>query len=496
MVQLYLGDPTAAAEPPRQLEGFRRVTLSPHQSQTVTFAVTGHELSNFDTAASGWTLPAGRFSVYVGDSSALASLPLRAKFTVTKTVGRRYATLAAPSTVSPGTTFTATARFINQGSLPIIDGTVQLRYPAGWKVVRAARTPTLSLPAGQSTTRNFHVTVPESAEGVVTNLTAQLSSAGVDAAGDLTATAAVSVPHAITVTPSAVTIAIPGLPISTTVVLTSHLNRAVTVELDPSPPPGITIAPDPASVSVPAHGSISFNLTVTVAAGQSPASAYVPLNPSFVDRGKSFSLAAPDLTVSIPYTSLAAAYDTVAISDDSNVAAADFDGDGNSYSEQALAAAGLTPGGSVTVGATTLQWPDVPAGIPDSVLADGQTVLLAGSPTDTQLTVLGASSGSNESGTGAIQYSDGTVQTYTLTLDNWFYAPSDASNTAIATTPYVNDSTGSGNHGVVGQRDHQAYVFAVSIPLEPGKTVSSVTLPLVPALPDVYPMHVFALGLG
>ncbi len=330
----------------------------------------------------------------------------------------------------------------------------------------------------------------------MTNLTAQLSSAGIDGAGDLSATAAVSVLHPITVTPSAVTVASPGLPVSTAVVLTSHMNRAVTVDLAPSPPPGITVAPDPGSVSVPAHGSISFNLTVTVAAGQSPTSEYVPLNPSFVDRGKSYSLAAPDLTVSVPYASLAAAYNTVAISDDSNVAAANFDGDGNSYSEEALTAAGLSPGASVTVGATAVQWPDVPAGTPDSVLADGQTVSLAGSATDTQLVVLGASSGASESGTGAIQYSDGTVQTYTLTLDNWFNAPSDASNTAIATIAYVNDSTGSGNHGVVGQRAHKAYVFAVSIPLEQGKTVSSVTLPLVPALPDVYPMHIFALGLG
>ena len=69
------------------------------------------------------------------------------------------------------------------------------------------------------------------------------------------------------------------------------------------------------------------------------------------------------------------------------------------------------------------------------------------------------------------------------------------SSTAIATTAYINDSTASGE-GVVGQRDHEAYVFAVSIPLQPGDTISSVTLPMVATLPGVYPMHVFALGLG
>ncbi len=278
--------------------------------------------------------------------------------------------------------------------------------------------------------------------------------------------------------------------------MTNHVNRAVIVDLGPSPPSGVTIAPASPSVSVPAHSTVSLTLSVSVAAGESPATDLVALDPSFVYGGERYPLAGAELTLDIPYTSLAAAYDTIAISDDSDVAAADFDGDGNSYSEQALTAAGLFPGATQTVGATTLQWPDVPAGTPDSVLADGQTVLLIGSPSDTQLTVLGASSGSNESGTGAIEYSDGTVQPYTLTLDNWFDPPSSSSNAAIATTAYINDSAESGGQGVVTVRDRNAYVFAVQIPLQPGHTVSSVTLPMVATLPGVYPMHVFALGLG
>ena len=66
----------------------------------------------------------------------------------------------------------------------------------------------------------------------------------------------------------------------------------------------------------------------------------------------------------------------------------------------------------------------------------------------------------------------------------------------IATTPYINDSTGHGNGGNVGQRARAANVFAVSIPLQTGRTVSSVTLPMVSPSPGAYPMHVFALGLG
>jgi beta-glucosidase len=84
VVQLYLGDPAAAGEPPRQLKGFAKVTLAPGQSQTVRFTLTGHDLSFWDDAADGWVVPDGRFQVYVGDSSALAGLPLHTSFTVTR----------------------------------------------------------------------------------------------------------------------------------------------------------------------------------------------------------------------------------------------------------------------------------------------------------------------------------------------------------------------------------------------------------------------------
>jgi beta-glucosidase len=80
VAQLYLGDPAVAGEPPRQLKGFRKVTLRPGQSATVRFILNGHDLSYWDDAANGWVLPGGPFRVYVGDSSALANLPLRGGF--------------------------------------------------------------------------------------------------------------------------------------------------------------------------------------------------------------------------------------------------------------------------------------------------------------------------------------------------------------------------------------------------------------------------------
>ena len=102
----------------------------------------------------------------------------------------------------------------------------------------------------------------------------------------------------------------------------------------------------------------------------------------------------------------------------------------------------------------------------------------------------------NKPGQGTIEYTDGTNQSYRLAFDNWFKEPDSPSNTTVATAAYINDSTRASNHGVAGRRNHSARIFAVSIELDPGKTVSSVTLPTVASLPGVYPMHVFALALG
>ncbi|HUZ26802.1 MAG TPA: glycoside hydrolase family 3 C-terminal domain-containing protein [Streptosporangiaceae bacterium] len=82
VVQLYLSDPAVSGEPPRQLKGFQKVTLRPGQSTTVTFTLDSHDLSYWNQSAGGWVVPAGGFGVYVGDSSALADLPLRGGFTV------------------------------------------------------------------------------------------------------------------------------------------------------------------------------------------------------------------------------------------------------------------------------------------------------------------------------------------------------------------------------------------------------------------------------
>jgi beta-glucosidase len=163
VAQLYLGDPASAGEPPRQLKGFQKVTLRPGQSATVRFALNGHDLSYWDDTADGWVLPDGQYQVYVGDSSALANLPLRGGFTVTRSLGARYATLKTPSAIGAGSSDTVTATVVNDGDYAMPGTRLMLRVPAGWTVTPLGPLPAVLAPH-QSVTVRFRVAVPVTAQ--------------------------------------------------------------------------------------------------------------------------------------------------------------------------------------------------------------------------------------------------------------------------------------------------------------------------------------------
>lgn len=68
VVQLYVGYPPAAEEPPRQLKGFEKVRLDPGDEATVTFRVRATDLAVFGEGT-GWVFHEGKYDVLVGASS-------------------------------------------------------------------------------------------------------------------------------------------------------------------------------------------------------------------------------------------------------------------------------------------------------------------------------------------------------------------------------------------------------------------------------------------
>ena len=74
VAQVYVGDPASTGEPPRQLEGYQRVSLKPGQSRRVTISVSHHAFAYWNAVADGWRVAPGCYSLMVGTSS--ADLPL------------------------------------------------------------------------------------------------------------------------------------------------------------------------------------------------------------------------------------------------------------------------------------------------------------------------------------------------------------------------------------------------------------------------------------
>jgi beta-glucosidase len=58
-VQLYVGFPAAAGEPPWQLKAFEKVRLEPGQSKDVTFRLPVRAFASWDEAAKAWKPHAG-----------------------------------------------------------------------------------------------------------------------------------------------------------------------------------------------------------------------------------------------------------------------------------------------------------------------------------------------------------------------------------------------------------------------------------------------------
>jgi beta-glucosidase len=160
VAQLYLGDPAAAGEPPRQLVGFQRVSLAPGRSTRVQFTITPRDTWWWDTNANGWTQSTGRYAIYVGDSSALANLPLRAAFDINGTPGARQVVIKAPGRIHPGQTKTVRVRVTKGGNETLRGVQIALQLPQGWTARPIGRATFARLAPGQAAAVKFRVTPP------------------------------------------------------------------------------------------------------------------------------------------------------------------------------------------------------------------------------------------------------------------------------------------------------------------------------------------------
>ncbi|MGW1717824.1 GH92 family glycosyl hydrolase [Streptomyces sp. NPDC002156] len=261
--------------------------------------------------------------------------------------------------------------------------------------------------------------------------------------------------------------------------LTGADGNAPEVRFEVETPPGVTATPASGRV-VNGTQRITLAAPATTDQGFYEARIKVTSTNTAYEQPIALTVAAPG--------SLLAAYNNTGTSDDTgDHTEADYDGAGWSYSRQALAAAGLSPGtrGSLPTG-LAFTWPASPPGRPDNASATAQTLQLT-TPA-TRLSFLGSAVFGNQQAKTTITYTDGTTDTTALALTDWTLGGGTGTvqygNEIVARTPYRNVS-GAGRDPV------PTYVFATRPFQAPaGRSIASVRLP---ANANV---HVFTLAVG
>lgn len=263
-----------------------------------------------------------------------------------------------------------------------------------------------------------------------------------------------------------------------------------TVHWTATPPAGVTVQPAQGDFTVPAGGAASAKLSVSAASGTAEGRYTVPVTLKS-SAGKELPKTSFAVTVATKNSMLWNRNSTAISSDDDNPQA-NFDGEGWSYSGKALAAAGATPGGTVSSGGFDFTWPKVAAGDPDNIEVAGDTPQVLNVPSAqgaTELSLLGSAAEGSASGTATLTYTDGTTQKADIGFSDWTLGgggdkPSFG-NTIAVHTPY-RDVQGGGTDPVGTE------VFATApVTLQAGKQLASVTLP---STTNGGVLHVFAVA--
>jgi hypothetical protein len=248
-----------------------------------------------------------------------------------------------------------------------------------------------------------------------------------------------------------------------------------------TPPSGITLSASSGSLTLTAHQTTSVSLTVTAGSATATGSYAVAFT-----GGTSLSVDVAEPGDVWPY------YNDVGVSSDGQDAPEGYDGSGYTYSANALAADGITPGSTITAGGVSYTWPDEQPGTLDSIWSAGQVIPLSLPAGTTTIGLLGSAIDAGSGGATAtltVTYTDGTTQQIPITLADWtlgagaYTLPSQ--DTIVAKTPYRDLTSG------ISQQV-TTYIYSTSAALESGKTVASVTLP-TGTNGDI---GIFAIGAG
>ncbi|HEX3591651.1 MAG TPA: glycoside hydrolase family 3 C-terminal domain-containing protein, partial [Pseudonocardiaceae bacterium] len=174
--------------------------------------------------------------------------------------------------------------------------------------------------------------------------------------------------------------------------------------------------------------------------------------------------------VTVPFPSLESADTVVGLSTNANPAEGNFDGSGFSYSADNLAAAGVTPGGTVKVGTATTTFPPQAPGTPDAVNAAGQVIKFSGS--GSALVIVGAAHNGAGQGNLTVTFTDGSTATVPVSFADWFNNQPTGLSSVVASTVWNPSDTAQFGAHVIG-------LYGEVFPIPADKTIAFLTLPNV-----------------
>ncbi len=284
----------------------------------------------------------------------------------------------------------------------------------------------------------------------------------------------------------------PGSAADGTLDLTNLGSTAVTVDWKATAPSGVTLDTASGSLTVPAAGSAEAKVKVTAGANEG----LFPVTFALTDHNSGATQAGATLRVAVAKPGALWPYDTnEGIYPDGATFSGGFDGGGWAFSQNALAAAGVTSGAPLTVDGINYTWPTVTSGQLDNLEMAGQTISMPAGTSGGSLGLLGTATnaptdGSGVSGDVTVTYTDGTTSRGTVTFPDWTLNGGSSKplpgDTTAATTAYRNTGSG-GRDGV------KTYVFAAKVALDPSKQVASITLPVTGSTGTD---HLFSYGFG
>ncbi|MFJ6837722.1 lectin [Streptomyces sp. NPDC091209] len=282
----------------------------------------------------------------------------------------------------------------------------------------------------------------------------------------------------------------PGTTGDGTLDLTNLGSEAVTVDWKATVPSGVTLDTASGSLTLPASGSAEAKVHVTAGANEGT----FPVTFALTDHGTGAALTGATLRVAVAKAGALWPYDTnEGIYPDGAGFSGGFDSGGWAFSQNALAAAGITSGSTFTVDGISYTWPTVTSGQLDNLEMAGQTISMPAGTSGGSLGLLGTATNapsSGVSGTVTVTYTDGTTSQATVGFSDWTLNAGSSKplpgDTTAAATAYRN--TGSG-----GRDSVKTYVFATKVPLDSSKQVASVTLPVTGSTGTD---HLFSYGFG